>query len=89
MMNHVSVAYSGVHQAYQIALAAEEMGELDQFFCSVFDAPGKWGGVASRWFGRKALLNRRCEGIPAVKVREHPWPWVFHAFQERLNPWRA
>jgi hypothetical protein len=40
LLNHVSgkiiVAYNGVHQAYQLALAAEEIGELARFYCSVY-----------------------------------------------------
>ena len=70
----VTVGYSGVHQAYQLALAAHEIGELDRFYCSVFDAPGKWGGWLSRVLGASTLTNRRCEGIPPRLVKEYPWP---------------
>src|SRR5437667_189581 len=48
-------------------------------------ACGKWGGLASRFFGRDALLNRRCLGIPASKVREYPWPWGAYALKAKLQ----
>jgi glycosyltransferase involved in cell wall biosynthesis len=73
----VIVAYSGVHQAFQIALAAHEAGVLDTFYGSVFDAPGKWGSHLSSWFGKDMLANRRCGGLPAGKIVEYPWPEIF------------
>ena len=73
-MNGVTVGYSGVHQAYQIALAAHEAGALDRFYCSVFDAPGKWGGLLSQLLGSSVLTNRRCEGLSASLATEYPWP---------------
>src|SRR5439155_21517636 len=85
-MEGITVAYSGVHQAFQLALAAAELERLDVFFCSLCDAPGKWGRLASRLFGAAALTNRRCNGIPAAKVRENPWPWVAHTLKARLRP---
>src|SRR5437867_2903126 len=85
-MEGITVAYSGVHQAFQLALAAAELERLDLFFCSLCDAPGKWGRLASRLFGAAALTNRRCNGIPASKVREYPWPWVAHTLKTRLRP---
>ena len=73
-MNGITVAYSGVHQAFQIALAAAELHTLDRFYCSIFDAPGKWGRLASKILGSDTLLNRRCQGIPAKVIWENPWP---------------
>ena len=84
-MNRIVVAYSGVHQAFQIALAAWEMGELDRFFCSIFDAPGKWGGALSRVLGPDATVNRRCEGIDPSRVTENPWPWLRHRLRAAVS----
>jgi glycosyltransferase involved in cell wall biosynthesis len=84
-MNGVTVAYSGVHQAFQLALAASEMGKLDRFYCSMFDAPGKWGGLASKILGSDALINRRCREIPANSVREFPWPWIADSIVAKLR----
>ena len=70
----ITVSYSGVHQAYQLALAAQEAELLDQFLCSFYDAPGKWGGRLSKVLGPEVLKNRRLEGLDAGKVMEFPWP---------------
>lgn len=69
-----TVSYSGVHQAYQMALAAQESGLLDRFLCSFYDAPGKWGHRLAGMLGREALKSRRLEGIDPRRVAEHPWP---------------
>lgn len=83
-MQGITVAYSGVHQAYQLALAASELGQLDCFYCSLFDAPGKWGALASSLLGRNALVNRQCAGIPPAKVSEIPWPLVLHQIRSKV-----
>jgi glycosyltransferase involved in cell wall biosynthesis len=79
----VIVAYSGVHQAFQIALAAHEAGVLDAFYGSIFDAPGKWGGQLGFLFGKNALANRRCPGLPSEKLVEYPWPELFARLKRR------
>ena len=55
----IIVAHSGVHQAFQIALAAQEAGLLDTFYCSVFDGPKKWGKALRFLLGEEILVNRR------------------------------
>ncbi len=80
------MAYSGVHQVFQLALAAEQLGALDRFFCSAFDAPGKWGRWMSRALGRDALTNRRCTAIPGAKVTEYPWPLLAQRLKRKLHP---
>jgi glycosyltransferase involved in cell wall biosynthesis len=77
----VIVAYSGVHQAFQIALAAHEAGLLDTFYGSIFDAPGKWGGRLSRVLGKESLLNRSCPGLPSDRLVEYPWPEMISRFK--------
>lgn len=81
----IDVAYSGVHTAYECALAAQEMGVLREFHCSFYDAPGLWGGRASRLLGPERLRNRRVAGLDAHRVREYPWPWLWDALQRRLG----
>jgi glycosyltransferase involved in cell wall biosynthesis len=78
----ISIAYSSVHQIYQIALAAQELGELDNFFCSVIDAPGKWGALFSLIFGRDRLINRRCPELNLQQIKEYPWPLAFQYFKQ-------
>jgi glycosyltransferase involved in cell wall biosynthesis len=70
----VTVAYGGVHQAYQLALAAQEQGTLDRFLCSFFNAAGKWGGRLARITGAGKLASRTCDGIMLERVTEYPWP---------------
>jgi len=89
MSGGIAVAYSGVHQAYQLALAAEELGQLDNFFCSVFAAAGKWGGAIARLLGSDLLLNRRVDGLSPQRVRENPWPLLAHRLRSRLWPAKA
>jgi glycosyltransferase involved in cell wall biosynthesis len=62
------------------------MGELDRFYCSIFDAPGKWGGKMGRLLGKEKLASRRCDGIPPAKVHERPWPLLRHRIRARLKP---
>jgi glycosyltransferase involved in cell wall biosynthesis len=88
-MNGICVAYSGVHQTYQLALAAQEAGFLDRFFCSLFVAPGKWGGRLAQIFGRDALVNRACPGLPSEKVVENPWPLIKHRMRSGFQPSHA
>ena len=82
----ITVSYSGVHQAYQLALAAQEAGLLHEFHCSLYHAPGKWGGLLSRIAGPEKLRSRRIEGLDPSRVREHPWPLLSKALRDRFNP---
>ncbi len=82
MKSGITVAYSGVHQVYQLALAAEESDQLDRFYCSLYTAAGKWGGWLARVLGSDALLNRRVNGLSTEKVSEHPWPFLFHRLRQ-------
>jgi hypothetical protein len=86
MNGGIAVAYSGVHQAYQLALAAQELGRLDHFYCSMFAAEGKWGGAFARLLGSDALVNRRVDGLSSKKVCENPWPLLTHRLRSRFRP---
>ena len=90
----IAVAYSGVHQAFQLALAAHESGELQAFYCSLYKAPGKWGHALGRVIGQGALANRFVEGLPAEKAIEMPWPLLWKVLRDRVlrsraNDWLA
>lgn len=85
MKNGITVGYSGVHQAYQLALAAEELGQLDRFYCSLF-VGRRWGKTLARLLGPEKLLSRRMEGLSESKVRENPWPLLVHHCRARLRP---
>lgn len=85
MKPSITVAYSGVHQAFQIALAAAELNQLDYFYCSLFAAPGKWGGALARVLGADKLHNRQVAGLPAQKAWEHPWPLLGHRCRLKLR----
>ncbi len=84
MEGGVTVSYSGVHQAYQIALAATEIGRLDRFYCSLFDAPGKWGRRFAKILGSDALGNRRLDGLDPARVIECPWFELQYKLRSRL-----
>src|SRR5262249_3499600 len=86
MNGGIAVAYSGVHQAYQLALAAQELGRLDHFYCSIFAAAGKWGGAFGWLLGSDALVNWRVDGLSLKKVCENPWPLMAHRLRARFRP---
>ncbi|WP_414542640.1 glycosyltransferase family 4 protein [Nostoc sp. CCY0012] len=73
-MSGISIAYSGVHRIYQVALAAQDMDSLDKFFCSLIDAPGKWGNLLSTIVGSDRLINMRRPELEPKNVQEFPWP---------------
>jgi len=77
----ITVSYFGVHQAFQLALAAQELGRLDKFYCSMIDAPGKWGWWLGKFFGKADLINRRCAGLDPRFAFEIPGPLI----RERLS----
>lgn len=81
----IDVGYCGVHTAFECALAAQECGRLRTFHCSLYDAPGKWGGLARRCFGSEALRNRRLEGLNPRSVHEYPWPWLGDTLRRRCG----
>ena len=81
----IDVGYCGVHTAFECALAAQECGWLRNFHCSLYDAPGQWGSLASRCLGGEALRNRRVDGLDPRHVREYPWPWLGDTIRRRLG----
>lgn len=83
-MNGVALAYSGVHQIFQLALAAHELGELDGLFCSVVDGPEKWGRRLGKWIPVGTARPLGSEALPSERVTEFPWPVLVNRISKRL-----
>jgi glycosyltransferase involved in cell wall biosynthesis len=85
----IVVSYSGVHQTYQLALAAQEMDELKAFYCSLYDETGCWGARIGSFVGKSHCEGRRVDGIQLKKVIEFPWPLICKVICDRFYPrWR-
>ena len=84
-MAGVTISYSGVHQAFQIALAADEAGMLHRFYCSLYNAPNCFGGRLASILGEKRLASRRVNGLDTSRVEEYPWPLLRHHFSNLLR----
>lgn len=87
-MNSIALAYAGVHQIFQLALAAHELGELDGLLCSVIDRPGKIGAWLPRLVRMPSARPLGFQELPAPQVQEFPWPLLVHRASRRLLPWR-
>ena len=74
--NSIVLAYIAVHQMFQLALAAEEIGQLDALYCSMVDRPGKWGRIAGRFFSGAMFIPLGVECLPIEKIRELPWGMI-------------
>jgi glycosyltransferase involved in cell wall biosynthesis len=85
MESGITAAYSGVHQIFQIALAAFEMGRLDRFYCSICDGSGRLGACVAALGGRNALINRRCNAITPQLIEEFPWPFLLNRISRKLS----
>jgi hypothetical protein len=83
-MNGVSLAYSGVHQIFQLALAAHELGELNGLFCSLVDAEGMWGRRCARWLPQGTIRPLGAGQLPSEKLTEYPWPVLVHRLAKRF-----
>ena len=70
----IELAYLGVHEIFQMAIAAEEMGCLSGLQCSIFDAPGKWGRLFSRFAYLPSAFPLGSAALPPGKVHELPLP---------------
>lgn len=82
----IAVAYAGVHQAYQLALAAHEIGELKAFYCSLYDDLSKWGPRFANFIGPGLFEGRQAEGLDLQKVVEFPWPLLLKTARDRVIP---
>lgn len=87
-MSGVALAYAGVHQIFQLALAAHELGELEGLCCSIVDGPGKWGRRLRRWVPPGTLQPLGSDAIPPGLITEFPWPLLVNRIGKRLIPAR-
>jgi glycosyltransferase involved in cell wall biosynthesis len=87
-MNGIALAYSGVHQMFQLALAAHELGELDGLFCSMVDGDGKWGGRLGSQAPASAVRPLGWESLPQTKLLEYPWPLLMNRVLKKYLPMR-
>lgn len=85
----VTVSYAGVHQAFQLALAAQEAGLLQHFLCSLHDAPGKWGGWLGGLLGHEKLASRRLPNLDSKLTVEFPWPAMWKEARDQVLPGRS
>lgn len=83
-MNGVALAYAGVHQIFQLALAAHEAGELEGLFCSIMDGDRKWGRRLGRSVPPGTALPLGAAALPAERVTEFPWPLLANRLAQKL-----
>ena len=88
-MNGIALAYSGVHQIFQLALAAHELGELDGLFCSIVDGDGKWGSRFRNQAPAGTVRPLGWAGLPQAKLLEYPWPILLNRVLKKYLPWRS
>ncbi len=88
-MNGIALAYSGVHQMFQLALAAHELGELEGLYCSVVDGQGKWGRRLGRLAPAGTVRPLGWEELPQEKLLEYPWPLFLNRMLKRFLPLRS
>ena len=81
----IQLAYLGVHEIFQMALAAQEAGWLSGLQCSLFDAPGKWGRFLGRWVRLPVARPLGAEALPPDKVHEYPWPLLRRQLSQRFD----
>lgn len=72
-MNGISLGYIGVHQIFQLALAAQEIDALDGLFVSMLGTSG-WGKWIGKFRRAKSLAPLGYEGLPSEKIWQYPWP---------------
>lgn len=87
-MNGIALAYSGVHQMFQLAVAAHEIGELDGFFASVMDGEGKWGRRLGMLAPVGTVRPLGWERLPTAQVWEYPWPLLINRVLKKYLPVR-
>lgn len=87
-MNRISLAYAGVHQIFQLSLAAHEIGEFESLICSLVDLPGKNGSLIARMMRYPSAKPLGLDLLPPEKVHEFPWPLLLHRLGRKLLPRR-
>ena len=80
----IVVAYAGVHNAYLNAEAADQIAQLDRFYCSVMDAPGLWGPRLSATIGASLYEGRRPCTTDLSRIVEVPLPLMLKVLLNRV-----
>ncbi len=83
-MNDIILAYPGVHQIFQLALAAHEIGRLERLICTAVDLPGKTGRLLSRMARMPSARPLGLDQLPPEKINEFPWPVLAHRLGARI-----
>ena len=84
-MNRIVLAYIGVHQIFQLALAAQELGELERLFCSLIDLPGKWGAKLCGRVNATSLRPMGFDDLDPSTLQEIPAPLLARHLRMRLS----
>lgn len=85
-MSGVALSYAGVHQIFQLALAAEEIGRLNGLICSIADKPQKWGRMLSQWVPSGINRPLGLDAIPGDRISEYPWPLITDRLARKFMP---
>ncbi len=85
-MDSIVLGYSGVHQIIQLALAAQEMGELESLHCSLLDAPGKLGWLIAKVMKSPSASPLGGAELNPRKVHEFSAPFLMGKIAGRLSP---
>lgn len=88
MEDHQTIAlgYIGVHQIFQLALAAHEAGKLERLYCSLVDAPGKYGRLLASVSKAASLHPLGLDQLPSDRITELPLPLLSRRFCKFLRP---
>lgn len=81
----IALSYIGVHQIFQLALAAHEGGHLEALHCSLVDLPGKWGSHLARRWSMPSLRPLGWDHLPPERLIEHPLPLLCHRLLTKLT----
>jgi glycosyltransferase involved in cell wall biosynthesis len=73
----IVLGYIGVHQIFELALAAHEAGQLEALHCSLVDMPGKWGHWLGKRIAASSLNPLDSEQLPPERCHETPFPLFF------------
>lgn len=71
-MKGIVLSYIGVHQIFQLALAAQEQGALQRLFCSFNDTPNSWGRFMPSGAATAALHPMNAKELNPDLVSELP-----------------
>ncbi len=85
----IVLSYIGVHQMFQLALAAHEIDSLEELYCSMIAAPGKWGAMLAGRVSAASVLPMGASQLPPDRVREIPWPLLARHMRRKIQPRRS